>query len=212
MNVRVFIVALAVILLFKNGLGGRLAGHHVEFMVWASPVCTEHRRALTAACGGRRAGAQRRTGSRRGCAGGRGEVCAGPAAAAAPPGCAAGASADGGAVREGQPVTRAALQRSCCAVRRDCARGHGRACRAAEHSGLGRSGFPATRGPGTSPFFMFLHVFWRCRSTSKTKLKGSGPFFVIFCGTVTCSQKTALKDSGLFLDAVPEPAGRPPGG
>ena len=39
----------------------------------------------------------------------------------APPGCAAGAPADGGAVREGQPVTRAALQRSCCAVRRDCA-------------------------------------------------------------------------------------------
>ena len=37
----------------------------------------------------------------------------------APPGRAAGAAADGGAVREGQPVTRAALQRSCCAVRGD---------------------------------------------------------------------------------------------
>ena len=34
----------------------------------------------------------------------------------APPGRAAGAAADGGAVREGQPITRAALQRSCCAV------------------------------------------------------------------------------------------------
>ena len=29
------------------------------------------------------------------------------------------AAADGGAVREGQPITRAALQRSCCAVRGD---------------------------------------------------------------------------------------------
>ena len=47
------------------------------------------------------------------------------------------AAADGGAVREGQPITRAALQRSCCAVRGDCARGHGGACGAAEHSGLG---------------------------------------------------------------------------
>ena len=36
----------------------------------------------------------------------------------APPGRAAGAAADGGAVREGQPITRAALQRSCRAVRR----------------------------------------------------------------------------------------------
>ena len=53
------------------------------------------------------------------------------------PGRAAGAAADGGAVREGQPITRAALQRSCCAVRGDCARGHGGACGAAEHSGLG---------------------------------------------------------------------------
>ena len=43
----------------------------------------------------------------------------------APPGRAAGAAADGGAVREGQPITRAAPQRSCRAVRGDCARGHG---------------------------------------------------------------------------------------
>ena len=59
-----------------------------------------------------------------------------------PPGRAAGAAADGGAVREGQPITRAALQRPCCAVRGDCARGHGGACGAAQHSGLGLySGF-----------------------------------------------------------------------
>ena len=41
----------------------------------------------------------------------------------APLGRAAGAAADGGAVREVQPITRAALQRSCRAVRGDCARG-----------------------------------------------------------------------------------------
>ena len=58
-----------------------------------------------------------------------------------PPGRAAGAAADGRAVREGQPIARAALQRSCCAVRGDCARGHGGACGAAEHSGLDRSVF-----------------------------------------------------------------------
>ena len=39
---------------------------------------------------------------------------------------------------EGQPITRAALQRSCCVVRGDCARGHGGACGAAEHSRLDR--------------------------------------------------------------------------
>ena len=66
----------------------------------------------------------------------------------APPGRAAGAAADGGAVREGQPITRAALQRPCCAVRGDCARGHGGACGAAEHSGLDKA--------WNSPFF---HVF-----------------------------------------------------
>ena len=59
----------------------------------------------------------------------------------APPRRAAGAAADGGAVREGQPITRAALQRPCCVVRGDCARGHGGACGAAEHSGLDHSGF-----------------------------------------------------------------------
>ena len=73
----------------------------------------------------------------------------------APPGRAAGAAADGGAVREGQPIARAALQRSCRAARGDCARGHGGACGAAEHSGLG--------------FLWKMHIFpcfcmffWRC--------------------------------------------------
>ena len=64
-----------------------------------------------------------------------------PAGRQAPPGRAAGAAADGGAVREGQPIARAALQRSCRAARGDCARGHRGACGAAEHSGLDRSGF-----------------------------------------------------------------------
>ena len=52
----------------------------------------------------------------------------------APPGRAAGPR-----LMEGQyeRVSQAALQRSCCAVRGDCARGHGGACGAAEHSGLG---------------------------------------------------------------------------
>ena len=92
------------------------------------------------------------------CAGGRGEACASPqplrgvAGRQAPPGRAAGAAADGGAVREGQPITRAALQRPCCAVRGDCARGHGGACGAAEHSGL----IQASSNPTSSPFF---HVF-----------------------------------------------------
>ena len=74
----------------------------------------------------------------------------------APPGRAAGAAADGGAVREGQPIARAALQRSCCAVRGDCARGHGGACGAAEHSGLGFL-------PWEKPIFpCFCMFFWRC--------------------------------------------------
>ena len=50
---------------------------------------------------------------------------------------------DGEAVREGQPVTRAALQRSCCAVQGDCARGHGRLF------------WSNPRGLETSPFFGF---------------------------------------------------------
>ena len=55
---------------------------------------------------------------------------------------------------EGQPITRAALQRSCCAVRGDCARGHGGACGAAEHSGL--SPRASSNPRGGSPIF---HVF-----------------------------------------------------
>ena len=72
----------------------------------------------------------------------------------APPGRAAGAAADGGAVREGQPIARAALQRSCRAVQGDCARGHGGACGAAEHSGLG---FLQWKMPIFPCFCMFFH-------------------------------------------------------
>ena len=78
----------------------------------------------------------------------------------APPGRAAGAAADGGAVREGQPITRAALQRPCCAVRGDCARGHGGACGAAEHSGLSLQASSNPTGLEEAHFFMFL--LWRC--------------------------------------------------
>ena len=82
--------------------------------------------------------------------------------------------------REGQPAaTRAALQRSCCAVRQDCARGH------AELAVLASSN---VRGLEEAHFSMFLHVL-RCHSTPKKAKRDSGPFFSIFCGTVTCSQK-----------------------
>ena len=54
------------------------------------------------------------------------------------PGSRCGAWQDGRHLRAAQRlITRAALQRSCRAVRGDCARGHGGACGAAEHSGLG---------------------------------------------------------------------------
>ena len=137
----------------------------------------------------------------------RNGACAGPAAAAgvagrqAAPG-AAGAAADGGAVREGQPITRAALQRSCCAVRGDCARGHGGACGAAEHSGLG-----FFQGAWKMPIFpCFCMFFWavsrfikndeeghrasflavfaqlqkRCHASSKMMKRDTGPLFSFF--------------------------------
>ena len=102
----------------------------------------------------------------------------------APPGC-AGASADGGPVREGQPaVTRAALQRSCCAVRRDCARGHGGACGAAEHSGLSLRAASEPRSLEEVQFSVFLLVFLalslNANSTPKKAKRDTGPFFVIF--------------------------------
>ena len=85
----------------------------------------------------------------------------------APPGRAAGAAADGGAVREGQPIARAALQRSCRAVRGDCARGHGGACGAAEHSGLSLQSSSNPTSLEEADFSMFLHVFWRCHVSPK---------------------------------------------
>ena len=75
---------------------------------------------------------------------------------------AAAAAADGGAVREGQPVTRAALQRSCCAVRQDCARGHGEACGAAEHSGLSLRAFSNPRSLEEANFPCFTGFFGSC--------------------------------------------------
>ena len=78
----------------------------------------------------------------------------------APPGRAAGAAADGGAVQEGQPITRAALQRSCRAVRGDCARGYRGACGAAEHSGLSLQSSSNPTSLEEAHFSMFLHVFW----------------------------------------------------
>ena len=88
----------------------------------------------------------------------------------APPGRAAGAAADGGAVREGQPITRAALQRSCCAVRGDCARGHGGACGAAEHSGLS---LRLIRRAWKKPIFpCFYWFFWAVPLNFKNEEEG----------------------------------------
>ena len=75
------------------------------------------------------------------------------------PGRAAGAAADGGAVREGQPITQAALQRPCRAVRGDCAHGHGGACGAAEHSGLSLQSSSNPTSLEEANFSMFLHAF-----------------------------------------------------
>ena len=101
----------------------------------------------------------------------------------APPGRAAGAAADGGAAREGQPITRAALQRSCRAVRGNCARGHGGACGAAEHSGLG---FLQWKMP---IFSMFLHVFWAVPLNTKNGEEGHPRLFSRFWGALTKLQK-----------------------
>ena len=91
----------------------------------------------------------------------------------APPGRAAGAAADGGAVREGQPVTRA-LQRPRRAVRGDCARGHGGACGAAEHSGLGFL--------WNKPIFsMFFACFFGGATKRQKWRRGAPPaFFLVF--------------------------------
>ena len=98
----------------------------------------------------------------------------------APPGRAAGAAADGGAVREGQPITRAALQCSCCAVRGDCARGHGGACGAAEHSGLG-----FLQGAWKKPIFpYFCMFFWAVPLNIKNDEEGHPRLFSRFLGAL----------------------------
>ena len=95
---------------------------------------------------------------------------------------AAGAAADGGAAREGQPITRAALQRSCRAVREDCARGHGGACGAAEHSGLSLQSSSNPRSLEEAHFSMFLHVFWAVPLNTKNGEEGHPPPFFSFFG------------------------------
>ena len=108
-------------------------------------------------------------------------------------GCAARASADGGAVREGQPaVARAALQRS-CAVRQDRTCGHGRACGAAEHSGLDRSGPSEPRSLEQVHFSVGC-----CHSTPKRAKRGSGPVFLIFCSTKLKGSEFFFVFAGFF--------------
>ena len=109
------------------------------------------------------------------------------------------------------------LELFCCAVRGDCARGHGRACGAAERSGLGCSGL--IRGAwNKSICSVFLHVFFAVslctkngeeghraffchlcgHSASKMMQSGTGPFFVIFVALPPVAKKTAVKGSGFF--------------
>ena len=115
---------------------------------------------------------------------------------------AAGAAADGGAVREGQPITRAALQRSCCAVRGDCARGHGGACGAAEHSGLG--GF--LQGAWNKSIFpCFCMFFWAVPLNTKNGEEGHPPPLFSFLGAVIQHQKRLR---GTALHPPPREPGR----
>ena len=83
---------------------------------------------------------------------------------------AAGAAADGGA----------ALQRSCCAVRGDCARGHGGACGAAEHSGLSPRPSSNPRGLEEAHFSMFLHGFLAVSLNIKNDEEGHRASFLVF--------------------------------
>ena len=113
----------------------------------------------------------------------------------APPGRAAGAAADGGAVREGQPITRAALQRSCRAVRGDCARGHGGACGAAEHSGLILQSSSNPTSLETVLFSMFLHVFWAVPLNAKNGEEGH-PAFVFWAHSKAVSRNFKNEEEG----------------
>ena len=96
------------------------------------------------------------------------QLLQGVAGRQAPPGRAAGAAADG----EGQPIARAALQRSCRAVRGDCARGHGGACGAAEHSGLILQASSNPTSLEEAHFSMFLLVFWAVPLNFKNEEEG----------------------------------------
>ena len=74
---------------------------------------------------------------------------------------------------------------SCRAVRGDCARGHGGACGAAEHSGLGFSGRCQPKIAQRDPpsFLFFGRTQKRCHSAPKMVKRDTGPFFCRFCST-----------------------------
>ena len=94
----------------------------------------------------------------------------------APPGRAAGAAADGGAVREGQPITRAALQRSCRAGEKIARR----SLRAAEHSGLSLQSSSNPTSLEEAHFSMFLHVFLAVSLNIKNDEEGHPRLFSCF--------------------------------
>ena len=105
---------------------------------------------------------------------------------------AAAARQDGRRLHAAQRGPR--LMGQCVTRARDCARGHGGACGAAEHSGLS---LWASEEPGRSQFSMFLLVFLkqracfchlcggapqlqkRCHSASKMMQSDTGPFFLV---------------------------------
>ena len=87
-------------------------------------------------------------------------------------------------MREGQPITRAALQRSCCAVRGDCARGHGGACGAAEHSGLSLQSSSNPTSLEEANFSMFLYVFLGVPLNAKNGEEGHPRLFFSFFGAL----------------------------
>ena len=126
----------------------------------------------------------------------------------APPGCRRGLRLMRGPVREGQPaVTRADLQRSCCAVRRDCARGHGGACGAAEHSGLSLRAASEPRSLEEVQFSVFLLVFLALitqrQLNCQKRLRGTPGLFLSFlrrCHSKSQKrrQKRRSNDNGLI--------------
>ena len=57
----------------------------------------------------------------------------------------------------------------------------------------------SSKGPGTSPFFHFLHVFLGAATCNQKRLRRAACFFCHFFGRSRLWSKTTKKDSALFL-------------